>query len=48
MYEAAGFYEEAFKYWKLQLENGFYQNTFYFERPFRLLNEKTKQTKRRN
>ncbi len=39
-YEQTGFYEEALDNWKLQLDNGFYQNTFYFERPFKLLNEK--------
>ena len=39
MYEAAGFYEEALKNWKLQIENGFHQNIFYFERPFKLLNK---------
>ena len=44
-YEAAGFYEEALKNWKLQLENGFYQNIFYFERPFKLLNEELNRPK---
>ncbi|MCM5662116.1 alpha/beta hydrolase [Galbibacter mesophilus] len=44
-YEQAGFYEEAINNWKLQLENGFYENTFYFERPFRLFNEKLNRPK---
>jgi len=45
MYEAGGFYEEALKNWKLQIENGFYQNLFYFERPFKLLNKELSRPK---
>jgi predicted alpha/beta superfamily hydrolase len=44
-FEAGGFYEEALKNWKLQIENGFYQNTFYFERPFKLLNKELNRPK---
>jgi predicted alpha/beta superfamily hydrolase len=44
-YEAAEFYEEALKNWKLQIENGFYQNTFYFERPLKLLNKELNRPK---
>ncbi len=36
-YEYAGFYEDALENWKLQIENGNHENTFYFERPFQLL-----------
>jgi len=39
-YESAGFYEEALINWKLQLDNGYYKNAFYFLRPFALLTEK--------
>ncbi|MCD4793709.1 MAG: hypothetical protein K8R54_10770 [Bacteroidales bacterium] len=36
-YESAGFYEESLKNWKLQIENGFNDNVFYYERPFKLI-----------
>jgi predicted alpha/beta superfamily hydrolase len=36
-YEEMGLYQDALKNWKLQIENGFYESTFYFERPFKLL-----------
>jgi predicted alpha/beta superfamily hydrolase len=38
-YEYAGFYEDALMNWKLQIENGYHENTFYFERPFQLLTQ---------
>ena len=44
-YEQAEFYEVALINWILQLENGYYENTFYFERPFKLLTEKLKRPK---
>jgi|TARA_R110001606_G_scaffold150642_1_gene290914 predicted alpha/beta superfamily hydrolase len=36
-YEEMRLYQDALKNWKLQIENGFYESTFYFERPFKLL-----------
>ncbi|WP_299060951.1 alpha/beta hydrolase-fold protein [uncultured Polaribacter sp.] len=44
-YEEIKLYDEALKNWKLQIEKGFYKNTFYFERPFILLTKKLKRQK---
>lgn len=39
-YEEIELYEDALENWKLQLEDGFFKNTFFFERPFSLLTKK--------
>jgi len=44
-YEAIENYSEALKNWKLQLNKGYFENVFYFERPFKLLYEKLNQPK---
>jgi len=40
LYEEMGLYNEALKNWKLQIENGYNDNVFYYERPFKIIYEK--------
>ncbi|WP_452227744.1 alpha/beta hydrolase-fold protein [Lacinutrix sp. MEBiC02404] len=40
LYEEMGLYDEALKNWKLQIEKGYNDNIFYYERPFRIIYEK--------
>lgn len=45
LYERMGLYDEALKNWKLQIEKGYNNNGFYYERPFQLLYEKLNKPK---
>ena len=40
LYEEMELYEDALKNWKLQIENGYSDNIFYFIRPFQIIYEK--------
>jgi predicted alpha/beta superfamily hydrolase len=44
-YEEIGLFNEAIKNWKLQIEKGYNDNVFYYERPFKILNEKLNKPK---
>ena len=45
LYEEMELYDQALKNWKLQIENGFTDNAFYYERPFKVIYRKLKKPK---
>ncbi|PKP40200.1 MAG: hypothetical protein CVT96_09965 [Bacteroidetes bacterium HGW-Bacteroidetes-13] len=45
LYEDMGLYNDALKNWKLQIEKGYNNNVFYYERPFKILYEKLNKPK---
>lgn len=45
LYERMELYNEALKNWKLQIEKGYNENGFYYERPFKILYEKLNKPK---
>ena len=45
LYEEMELYDEALKNWKLQIENGYTDNVFYYERPFKVIYEKLNKPK---
>ena len=46
LYEEMTLYHKALENWKLQIEKGFAENVFYYERPFKLLYEKLEKPKK--
>lgn len=46
LYEEMGLFNEALKNWKLQIEKGYNDNVFYYERPFKIIYEKLDKPKK--